>query len=458
MFIGFDYGSANCSVGVMTEDKVEMLPLGDNSHYMMSTLYAMDKALIAEAVYQNIPVEQKNDYAKKRSAQLSQARQARYELDLLPSEQAVFIGKAAFDAYMEMPEEGFYVRSPKSFLGATGLQVSQMALFEDIVTLMMQEVKQKAQTQLGRKITHAVIGRPVNFQAIGGEESNKQAESILRIAAKRAGFADIAFLFEPLAAGMDFEATLNKEQMVLVVDVGGGTTDCSMVRMNPERMEQLDRKADCLGHSGQRVGGNDLDIALAMNGFMPEFGLGSNLVTGRPMPQQVFWNAVAVNDINAQREFASLATKTLLTELKQDSVAPEMLSRLQTVQQQQLSYQVVKTAESTKIALSDQAQLSVKLPFVDGQLAIDLTQTDFKQAIEFPIARVEALMQQAVEQAGVLPEVIYVTGGTARSPAIYEKISQVYPNVEVVVGDHFGSVTAGLARWSQRLFSSHVDK
>ncbi|MBE8168203.1 MAG: molecular chaperone [Shewanella sp.] len=456
MFIGFDYGSANCSVGIMAEDKVKMLPLADGTDYMMSTLYAMDKALIAEAVYKNMPGEQQSDYAKKRSAQLSQARQARYELDLLPNEPAVFIGKAAFDAYMEMPDEGFYVRSPKSFLGATGLQQSQMALFEDIVTLMMQGVKQKAEIQLGDKITHAVIGRPVNFQAIGGEESNKQAESILSIAAKRAGFVDVAFLFEPLAAGMDFEATLTKEQMVLVVDVGGGTTDCSMVRMNPDRMDQLDRKADCLGHSGQRVGGNDLDIALAMNGFMPEFGLGSNLKTGRPMPQQVFWNAVAVNDINAQREFASLATKTLLAELKHDAVAPSMLSRLQTVQQQQLSYQIVKTAETTKIALSDQQQLSVKLPFIDAQLSIDLTQADFKQAIEFPIARVEALMRQAIDEAGEMPEVIYVTGGTARSPAIYEKINQVYPSVEVVVGDHFGSVTAGLARWSQRLFSEQI--
>lgn len=191
-----------------------------------------------------------------------------------------------------MPEEGFYVRSPKSFLGATGLRVEQVALIEDIVTMMMLYIKQRAELSFGVKgegaITHAVIGRPVNFQGIGGEESNQQAESILRLAALRAGFIDVDFLFEPLAAGMDFEASLTQDKTVLVVDVGGGTTDCSVVKMGPAHITLTDRSQDFLGHSGQRVGGNDLDIALSMKAFMPHLGLGCHMNNGLPVPSKPF--------------------------------------------------------------------------------------------------------------------------------------------------------------------------
>ncbi|MGS0728573.1 molecular chaperone, partial [Shewanella sp. 0m-11] len=278
---------------------------------------------------------------------------ARRELDLLPNEQAVFVGEQAIDAYLDMPDEGFYVRSPKSFLGATGLRESQIALFEDIVTLMMMHIKTQAEKNLGTKvITHAVIGRPVNFQGIGGEQSNQQAEAILSLAAKRAGFIDVDFLFEPLAAGMDYEASLDENLTVLVVDVGGGTTDCSMVKMGPNHIDNRDRSADFLGHSGQRIGGNDLDIALSMASFMPHLGLGSLMVNKLPVPSKPFWNAVAVNDISAQRDFSALASKKLIEDLIKEAQNPQLIQRLLKVQKDQLGYKLVRSAEQSKIALS----------------------------------------------------------------------------------------------------------
>ncbi|PIW59239.1 molecular chaperone [Shewanella sp. CG12_big_fil_rev_8_21_14_0_65_47_15] len=482
MFVGFDYGSANCAVGIMQGESVQLLPLSEDSTYLPSTLYAMDRELIAEAVYQALPIEFKTDYAKKRAAQLSRARMVRHELDLDPDTQAVFVGEQAVKAYLETPEEGFYVRSPKSFLGATGLRPEQIALFEDIVTLMMQHIKVRAESILvqrgmfdsgAKAITHAVIGRPVNFQGIGGEESNRQAEAILSLAATRAGFVEVAFLFEPLAAGMDYEASLREDKTVLVVDVGGGTTDCSVVKMGPSHIMAQDRAADCLGHSGQRIGGNDLDIALAMNAFMPHFGLGSLMINGKPMPSNPFWNAVAVNDISAQREFATLSTRKLIDELIKEAEQPQLLLRLLKVQRQQLSYQLVRLAERAKIVLSDQDKTDIELDFIEAALRAAVSRQLFENAIEPSLTKVEALMHQALSQAAktlaerglsldalstdaaqveCLPDVIYVTGGTARSPAIYGKIAGIYPDIPVVVGDHFGSVTAGLTRWAQKLF------
>lgn len=96
---------------------------------------------------------------------------------------------------------------------------------------MMLHIRQQAQAQLPEAITQAVIGRPINFQGLGGDEANTQAQGILERAAKRAGFKDVVFQYEPVAAGLDYEATLQEEKRVLVVDIGGGTTDCSLLLM-----------------------------------------------------------------------------------------------------------------------------------------------------------------------------------------------------------------------------------
>ena len=462
MIVGFDYGSANCSVGIWENEQVKLLPLSNDSNYLPSTLYAMDRELIAEAVFAGLPDELKTEYSHLRSSQLMRAKQIRHELDLLADEQVVFVGQSAIEAYLEMPEEGFYVRSPKSFLGATGLRSEQVALFEDIVTLMMMHVKQLLDQQLIAKglpkATHAMIGRPVNFQGIGGEQSNQQAEAILTLAAKRAGFSEVGFLFEPLAAGMDFESTLGDTANVLVVDVGGGTTDCSLVKMGPELMTADQRDKDCLGHSGQRIGGNDLDIALAMQGFMPSFGSESKMLDSKPMPSNLFWNAVAVNDISAQRDFYQLASKKLIEMLVKEAQSPHLLNRLRILQQNQMSFQLVRQAELAKIALTQAPVHQAFLTFIEDDFSVEVSVQQFEQAITPSLDKVSQLMQQAMTSVDVdgkrlnSPDIVYITGGTARSPAIYDQIAKVYPDAKVVVGDHFGSVTAGLTRWAQKYF------
>ena len=144
------------------------------------------------------------------------------------------------------------------------------------------------------------------------------------------------------------------------------------------------------------------------------------------------------------------------------------------MQQQQLSYQIVRLAERAKIALSEAQTTESSLEFIEAKLNVEVRRDCFENAIEPSLTKIEALMHQALTQAakslagnGLAPEelaveagtyecqpdVIYVTGGTARSPAIYAKITSLYPNTPVVVGDHFGSVTAGLTRWAQKCFA-----
>ncbi|MFY3758384.1 Hsp70 family protein, partial [Escherichia coli] len=143
-----------------------------------------------------------------------------------------------------------------------------------------------------------------------------------------AGFKQIEFQFEPVAAGLDFEATLQEEKTVLVVDIGGGTTDCSVLLMGPQWRNSAERQQSLIGHSGCRVGGNDLDIMLAFKQLMPLFGMGGETEKGIALPALPYWNAVATNDVPAQNEFYSSANARLLNDLIRDAAEPEKVRRL----------------------------------------------------------------------------------------------------------------------------------
>ena len=456
MIAGFDYGSSNCAIGVLNTTSpsgIELLPLHGDQRFLPSTLYALSRELICEAVAKQIenPVLRER-YMAERANQLRMAAASRREHDIQSGEQTLFVGEAAIENYIDLPEEGYFIKSPKSFLGVSGLRAEHLAFFEDIVSAMMCEIKKAAERNLDDKIRHTVIGRPVNFQGTGGEDSNRQASEILHRAAARAGFESVELLYEPLAAGINFESDLTDNKTVLVVDVGGGTTDCSVVRMGPDHRVKAERKDDFLGHSGSRVGGNDLDINLAYKGLMPVFGLGGQLKSGRPLPTQPYWNAVSVNDIPAQTEFNSMQNIELMEQLRRDAQEPHKLGRLLQLQEHKQNYQLVRSAEQTKIKLSDQPEYDVDLGYIDKDLTQRICTAVYEQAVERPVSKIVDLMTEALTQAQCQPDLIYVTGGTAKSPVVREAIARKLGDIPVVDGDHFGSVTAGLTQWAEKLY------
>ncbi|PLO93958.1 molecular chaperone, partial [Klebsiella pneumoniae] len=239
---------------------------------------------------------------------------------------------------------------------------------------MMLHIKLQAESQLPEQIDQAVIGRPINFQGLGGDEANAQAQGILERAAHRAGFRDVVFQFEPVAAGLDFEATLSEEKRVLVVDIGGGTTDCSLLLMGPQWRERADRQQSLLGHSGCRIGGNDLDIALAFKCLMPLLGMGGETEKGTALPILPWWNAVAINDVPAQSDFYSTANGRLLNDLLRSARDADKVALLLKVWRQRLSYRLVRSAEESKIALSSAASVETALPFIQDELATAIAQ------------------------------------------------------------------------------------
>ncbi|MBD1574980.1 MULTISPECIES: molecular chaperone [Vibrio] len=465
MFIGFDYGTANCSVAMMESDTPTLLPLEANNHYIPSTLCAPTRESVSEYLYRFMQVQPKDaqgEQALRRAINLNREEDIQLQLGDMQ------FGQQALDTYLDDPQEVYYVKSPKSFLGANGLQPMQLSFFEDLVCAMMKNIKTKAEHTTQQDIEQAVIGRPINFHGRGGEEANRQAEGILRHAATRAGFKQIEFQFEPVAAGLEYESTLSENKTVLVVDIGGGTTDCSLIEMGPSFSTMSDRSSSLLGHSGQRVGGNDLDIYLAFKQLMPLFGLGSKIggskINGSrslssaknsdiEMPITQFWNPIAINNVVAQKDFYQASNFKALKLLQKEAQNPEKLARLLATYQHTLGYQIVRKAEEAKIGLSESDTHSLIIPVAKEILEVDIHHDEMVAAVQTPTLKMMELVTEVMKQATKQPDVIFMTGGSARSPFLRQALEAQLPNIPIVSGNYFGSVTAGLARWAQVVFS-----
>ncbi|MDB1125769.1 molecular chaperone [Vibrio algarum] len=449
MAIGFDFGTANCSVARIVDEQVRVIPLSENDVYLPSTLSAPNAETVSEYLFKCLNIKPANTIGE---SVLRRAIKINHEEGLNVRHDDVHFGQSALDLYLDDPKYVYYVQSPKSFLGTQGLRDVQLSYFEDLICAMMANVKQQVEKQLDNAVSDVVIGRPVNFHGRGGEKSNIQAEGILRSAARRVGFKNIEFQFEPVAAGFEYESTLTADKTVLVVDIGGGTSDCSLINMGPSWQGKANRTDSLLSHSGLSVGGNDLDIAIAFKKFMSEFGLGTEQLSGLPVPISQFWNCVAINDVIAQRDFYTLENLKQLLDLTKNAKQPEKIRRLSYLHKGTLGHSVVREAELAKIALGKQEQYVSSLNLLEDTVELNLLKEQMADAISEPVRKITRMIKEAEQQGQTKPDVVYMTGGSARSPILRAAIKSVLPNTEIVSGSYFGSVTAGLSRWADVCF------
>ena len=170
------------------------------------------------------------------------------------------------------------------------------------------------------------------------------------------------------------------------------------------------------------------------------------------MPFNQFWNPIAINNVAAQTEFYGDANLRALEKLRHDAADPQLLSRLIHVYHETLGYQIIRHAEEAKIALSSQAHYAVNMALMQDLFEVDISAQQLAEAIETPKEKMRELVVEAMAQSQIMPDAIFMTGGTARSPILRQCIEQQLPNIPIVSGSYFGSVTAGLARWGERCY------
>jgi hypothetical chaperone protein len=164
-----------------------------------------------------------------------------------------------------------------------------MVPLTEVVEIFVRHLKAKAEAFAGEEITAVVHGRPVRFVE-KDDTADAKAECVLEGIAKRVGFRDVAFVYEPIAAAYHYEETVQGEEIVLIADIGGGTSDFTVIRIGPRRRALLDRSGDILANEGVRIGGTDFDSLLSLKSVMPLLGLGTQLVQKNlPMPNSLYF-------------------------------------------------------------------------------------------------------------------------------------------------------------------------
>ncbi|ATQ68516.1 Hsp70 family protein [Methylosinus sp. 3S-1] len=375
-------------------------------------------------------------------------------------EGGVRFGREALRAYVE-GTDGRLMRSLKSVLGHPLLdetvRIKRKAYtYGDIIGLLVAHLKRAADAAAGADVTHVVMGRPVRFVDDDAGADAKAQDALERIA-RAQGFAHVEFQYEPIAAALDYERTVAEEQYALIADIGGGTSDFSIVRVSPQGAARTDRSADVLANQGVHIGGTDFDRLLSMKAVMPHFGLASETKShfgGKilPVPNGYFVDLATWHRINL------LYTQEVareLADLEKRSLTPQLLRRLREVIEARHGHTVALGVEAAKIALSAQERSAIDLSEIEPGLAIETTRGDLQAAVETRLASLRAASAETLAQAGIAAEridAIFLTGGSTAIPAVREAVTAIAPRARVVEGDMFGSVGLGLGLDAARRF------
>ncbi|MDP2817641.1 MAG: Hsp70 family protein [Polaromonas sp.] len=364
-------------------------------------------------------------------------------------------GRAALADYLA-GDEGRLMRSLKSLLGTALVdeqtEVAGRALpFRELLAQFIGELKRRAEQAAGRSFTRAVLGCPVFF-IDGDPAADRQAQDTLAGIAHAVGFAEVAFQYEPIAAAFDYESQVRREELVLVVDIGGGTSDFALVRLAPERAGRADRRDDILVSGGVHIGGTDFDKYLSLASVMPMLGLGSHLKNGLLMPSAPYFNLATWHTINFAYTKKAAAQ---LAELRREAAEPDKLERLQALVAQRAGHWLAMQVEEAKMALSGEAETCLDLERISAGETLLLKREDFEGVISALVDNIAASVNGLLRDAGVLPgavDTVFFTGGSSSVPLLRARIAALLPHARRVEGDLFGSIGAGLALDALRKF------
>ena len=368
-------------------------------------------------------------------------------------DKTVHFGRDAMALYLA-GVDGRLMRSLKSLLGSalmrehTAIGWGSLA-FQDIVARFIGELASRARAQVGTLAPRVLVGRPVHF-VDDSPERDRQAQESLRDAALAAGFREVGFELEPIAAAFDYERRLDREVVALVVDVGGGTSDFTVVRLGPQRLGRRSREDDILATTGVHIGGTDFDRKLNVSQVMPLLGLGHDGPDGRPVPSSIFMELATWHLINFQytprRLAEARALRTNYTDVR-------LHRRLLEVLQQRLGHRLASEVEQAKIRCSEQdAPAHIDLGSVETGLAATLESAGMADQLGELLGRVVDCAEACVRQAGLATarlDAIYLTGGSSALATLQARLRDRFAGVPLVQGDLFGGVAAGLAYAAQ---------
>lgn len=405
---GIDFGTSNSTIGAVQQGTPTLLPLENGQVTLPSALF--------------------------------------YNFD----EPHTTFGREAIDDYID-GEYGRLLRSLKSILGTSLMHQAtplghRSASYTDIIAEFIAELKKRAEAQIGTELTQLVAGRPVHF-VDADKKADDRAQAALADIYSQVGFKNIEFQFEPIAAAMNYERQLHEEELALIVDIGGGTSDFTIIRLSPQRMNQVDRYDDILATTGVHIGGNNFDFRFNLFKAMPALGLGSYVhgsSSRLEMPSALYYDLATWHLIQKQYDRSNIHN---VQQLKLRAEQSNLIERLLKVLHQQDGHRLISRVEECKIQLAGNLEGELDLDFIEENLRFCCHRKEFEQATANEVSRISETIRQTLIQARTKPEQInsiFLTGGTTGLPSVREAVRVIFPHGNVVEGDRFGSVGIGL--------------
>lgn len=413
MHVGIDFGTTNSSVARLSASGTELVRFSNASLSSRSILY-LEKT--ARGVHSNS-------------------------------------GPLAIERYLEAHREGDHpgrlIQSLKSYLPSqtlTGTEVfGRHYTLEDLISRILADLRSQAERQFGGPIRSATVGRPVRF--VGAETAQDEEFALSRLAAafERAGFEEVNFELEPLAAAAAYQTTLKRDETVLIGDFGGGTSDFSLVTLGVNG----DRKV--LGNAGLGFAGDAFDARIVRKLVSPELGSETFARGTHSVPAVPAW---IYANLERWHYLSFLRTRNVLEILasaNKRALEPEKVAALRALIDEDLGYQLHQAVQRTKLALSSEEHAEFVFSGPEAgtlDLRVAVSRAEFEQWIRPELAQIAATIDALLASASASPSEIdrvFLTGGTSFVPAVRRIFQSRFPG-RMAAGDEFTSVAQGLAR------------
>ncbi|WP_025761757.1 Hsp70 family protein [Dyadobacter tibetensis] len=375
----------------------------------------------------------------------------------LRKDNTAFYGREAMELFLDK-RPGRLMRSLKRVLGTPVMRQGTMVngevmKFDQIIAAFLQKLKDRAELQAGQAITAVTMGRPVHFTD-NNPEADKRAEAELAAIARQLGFEQVSFQFEPIAAAFAHEQHITTEKLALVVDLGGGTSDFTVIRLSKNYQNKADRAQDILANTGVRVGGNDLDKDLSLAAIMPILGYRSTY--GEKNLEVPLYH---YHDLSEWSKVNMLYTTRILFQVKQllfEAHDKVKYKRLLQVLEEETGHSLLAATEETKIALTHSETYDTSFRFLEEGLTSSVARSQFEEAISGRVSKISQTALACVEAAGITPdaiELVILTGGTTEVPKVQQVFHSLFPKAEVSGENKLSSVGLGLAYDSRNKFA-----
>ncbi len=366
-------------------------------------------------------------------------------------------GGRAIEKYLEGEGTGRLIQSLKSYVADEGFQSTSVFhrtfTIVDLLAFLLGEIRTRAEESLGPLGSRIVVGRPVVFAHASDDDHEKLALTRLRKALANVGFTDVEFEYEPVAAAYYYESTLDHDELVLIADFGGGTSDFSLVEVGPSRRKSDVRKI--LGTDGVAIAGDALDARIMHHVVAPRLGLGTSYKSmfGRELPVPV-WIYGKLRRWHHLSFLKSKKTMELLQEIEDQSKDAGPIRALIHVLEADLGYHLYRAVERAKIDLS--ASGKARFAFHDEPyvaIEADVTRDDFDQWISEDTAQMADCVDRLLARVNVSAkdvDQVFMTGGTSFVPAVRKIFDDRFGHARIRAGGEMISVATGLALRAQR--------